>query len=195
MSITVIIEFMPSPASGKSVKKSILTSCDLSTRIFIFWSCPRANVLSHSQFGRLDSSQQILGYPLSFLSSRTLYRSDLMFSELLNVRNMGHYDTLSVARRFNCRVLPLQLSTTADVWDGLNFTAVQNTAIAQQQPCDCPTDHTRCQTKETRDSRSHSTKAVGQNCQNVCYRLLMTSNNSTKPHTDVARHSQNTVIH
>ena len=102
---------------------------------------------------------------------------------------------VGVARRFNCRVLPLQLSTTADVWDGVNFTAVQNTAIAQQQPCDCPTDHTRCQTKETRDSRSHSTKAVGQNCQNVCYRLLMTSNNSTKPHTDVARHSQNTVIH
>ena len=58
----------------------------------------------------------------------------------------------------------------------------------QWQPRGCPTDQTRCWTRETRDSESHSTRAVRQSAVKR-FTPELTSKNNPEPQTDVARHS------
>ena len=64
-----------------------------------------------------------------------------------------------VTRHSSCRVYFLQPSTTTVVWVGVKYHC--RTKLLQYtrwQSCDCPTDHTRCQ---TRDENAHRVTARG----------------------------------
>ena len=67
-------------------------------------------------------------------------------------------------------------------------------ANSQRQSRDRPTDQSRRQTEGTEHSDTDSTKAVGNLPERCVTECRVTSNNLTEPQTNVARHSQNTVI-
>ena len=64
----------------------------------------------------------------------------------------------------------------------------------QWQPRGCPTDHTRCRTKETGDSENHSTTAVSQFGSKSCYTTIdeqeqhRTTDQSSSPSSNPSLH-------
>ena len=103
---------------------------------------------------------------------------------------------LCKVRRSAVECLHCSSSTTTDVWKGVNITATQTYYKTQRQSRDCPTDHTRCQTEETRDSNTHSTKAVGQTAKK---RVTPKSDDEQESNQTTVQYSspfsQSTVIH
>ena len=102
-----------------------------------------------------------------FVELVTIPRLHVSSSELLVPRSKLRNQV--VKRHFSCRVYPPQLSTTTVVWVGASYhSRTKSLQYTRWQSGDCPTDHTRCQ---TRDKNAHRVTArrLSATCLKVCY--------------------------
>ena len=94
-------------------------------------------------------------------------------------------------------MLPPQLAATTDGWEGVMYTAVQR--LLQSLSGSLATvplimRGVRQKEQNTQTPDTDSTRAVGNLPERCVTECRVTSNNLTEPQTNVARHSQNTVI-
>ena len=103
---------------------------------------------------RSQSSRSLFLLTTKLLNS-SIPRLHVSSSELLVPRSKLRNQV--VTRHSSCRVYPPQLSTTTVVWIGASYHSRTNSLqYTRWQSGDCPTDHTRCQ---TRDENAHRVTA------------------------------------
>ena len=122
-----------------------------------FWSASKIWVFRQQNLGSSVSalSSHVEGFLFSFVELVTIPHLHVSSSELLVPRSRLRNQVLT--RHSSCRVYPPQLSTTTVVWVGASYHSRTNSLqYTRWQSGDCPTDHTRCQ---TRDENAHRVTA------------------------------------